>query len=1604
MRKLYLFLAWLSLSVVSYTQTLVAYYPFNGNANDQSGNNINPTYTGAGVTLTTDRFGNTNKAYQFDGASGSYMRMPSDLLPTTNRTISLWFNAASTSIRPVMLGYGGQADLGYGTSFLMGLNISGCGCYHTQAHYYTNQVSYNYSTDPVNQWIHWVVTINGNTTKMYVNGTLVANVPGSFTSNTYVPGRDFSIGVPVNVSGVAPYTDVNGGYFQGKLDDIRIYDAAMTDAQVLQLYNNESYGLVAYYPFNGNANDESGNGRNGTVMNGATLTTDRFGNAGSAYSFDGINDYIDASATGLPTNNRTVSFWLNPATGNQPSYPLSYGGSGSANSFLMAFNANGCGCFSTQGHYGVNALDYTWVTNPENKWVHYVVTINGTAIKMYINGVPVAGNNSFTNATYVDGRKLIIGGLLEPAGLLPYIDPSGGYFKGMLDDVRIYDAAMTDAQVLQLYQSESVGPVAYYRFNGNANDQSGNGNHGTLMNGATFGNDQFNIPNMALQLSQASSQYVNVPNSSSIQVSDHLSISVWVKRNSLTTIDEVLNKGGEWNSGTCNYGLVFTPGELIFKYNGGYHLIHAPQDFKWHHYVITTYHGSPDVKFYIDGIYTPTWIPQGPINLAGVSTSDLEIGRMATTYYSNNSVDELRIYKRVLSPAEILQQYKNESSGLVAYYPFNGNANDESGNGNNGTVIGATLTTDRFGNANKAYSFTNPNHIEVPNSNMLGDEFTVSYWFKIGSYFGQRAAMSNVAGPNGGFQQQSDGTSFSYILGYSFIGGYSPNYFYANYTMQEALDQWHHLAVTYKKLGTYSSETRLYIDGDLKRTDAHVMPITFTPDAIFHIGQNHGGVNFQGDLDDIRIYNRNLSPNEIAKLADKPMMPDLIAYLPMNGDANDKSGNNRNGSPYGGAALTTDKYGNNNSAYYFTNPECGISLANTTALDFTGQPFAISAWVKYNNIPAADFAVVSKHNCGTPNGYLLGINNNSPRFYLCTGGSWSIISTTETYNDNKWHHLVATYDGTGSQQLYVDGELKASASSVVFNTPGSGAPIIVGDANGNCGGGIFSASIDEVKIYGAALDAAQVTALYKQSRGSGNAIRMQGNGYFDIGNLGAPHFFTVEAWIKRINASATQYVLSGNGANSWSFGVTTSRLFVSLNGASTVTSQDVPEINDGKWHHVAVAFQDGPMNFYVDGVHKGWTEIGTSGLSASNYSIGTQFSPGNSLDGEIDEIRIWDWVLDAENADTIRSWMNRKITPAHPVYSSLIRYYTFNEPNLDKAYDMAASSTGLLVNNIGGVLSGAAIGDASVYDFINQSPAFTVPGGESFNADASGGSPEGISVYLVKDPPLNQAGILGLGGNDHYFGVQVSGGTNPTYTAEYFYEGSSFVTPATEPTLKLFRRDNNSVIIWADCGAILNTTLNTLTATGQHTEYVLGSSGYGLPVTMLSFEAKKINTTTVQLNWKTATEINNKGFEVQRSFDGNYFTVISFVNSEGNSDVLKEYRITDVPGRTGRVYYRLRQVDVDGNSKLSPIASVVFDQQSMVKLYPNPAQHHVTIEGVDSYQRIQLLDVSGKMVKEQVLNGQTTIIMNLEGLRSGLYLMHLMNAKENLTIKLLIGN
>ncbi len=207
---------------------LVASYPFNGNANDESGNGNNGTVFGA--TLTTDRFGIPDQAYNFNG-SGNYIKASSTNLPTGTRTVSLWFYANSLN-KPNLIGYGGS---NCGTTWFQTLNHCNGHSFHVSQHCYSSWFDVAYTTNPTGEWFHWLVTNGPSGRKMYLNGNLIGTNP-TFINNTYVAGKDLSIGVCVSTSGYAPYTDGCVGWFDGKLDDVRIYNRELTPDEVMYLF------------------------------------------------------------------------------------------------------------------------------------------------------------------------------------------------------------------------------------------------------------------------------------------------------------------------------------------------------------------------------------------------------------------------------------------------------------------------------------------------------------------------------------------------------------------------------------------------------------------------------------------------------------------------------------------------------------------------------------------------------------------------------------------------------------------------------------------------------------------------------------------------------------------------------------------------------------------------------------------------------------------------------------------------------------------------------------------------------------------------------------------------------------------------------------------------------------------------------------------------------------------------------------------------------------------------------------------------------------------------------------------------------------------------
>jgi hypothetical protein len=226
-----------------------------------------------------------------------------------------------------------------------------------------------------------------------------------------------------------------------------------------------------------------------------------------------------------------------------------------------------------------------------------------------------------------------------------------------------------------------------------------------------------------------------------------------------------------------------------------------------------------------------------------------------------------------LTAATMAQNVPNyvPTNGLVGWWPFNGNANDESGNGNNGPVNGATLTADRFGNANKAYSFDGTSsNITVNSSTSLniasGQSITVSCWLKhdltatnINKYFiSKYSGLSNTGEAFAiGTGLQGNGYTWHQIA----AGVNNGREIRGQKTINDG--QWH-LVTSVLSMG---NKTKLYVDGIPDSTVSFPLSGSIINSINLYFGCNSNNMYFyKGNLDDIAIWNRALTQQEISDL------------------------------------------------------------------------------------------------------------------------------------------------------------------------------------------------------------------------------------------------------------------------------------------------------------------------------------------------------------------------------------------------------------------------------------------------------------------------------------------------------------------------------------------------------------------------------------------------------------------------------------------------------------------------------------------------------------------------------------------------------------------
>ena len=218
--------------------------------------------------------------------------------------------------------------------------------------------------------------------------------------------------------------------------------------------------------------------------------------------------------------------------------------------------------------------------------------------------------------------------------------------------------------------------------------------------------------------------------------------------------------------------------------------------------------------------------------------------------------------------------FEDIDTSLVAYYPFNGNADDESGNGNNGTVYGATLTEDRFGNDSCAYYFDGENdYIFVTDSDILDltTEGTIMGWINIPSAFSPPFGGTGLVNK---MLHSSIFPSYDFMIGHtaSFGAGISDGenclHIYSINTPSDSMynDTWHLLTFTWD-----SENLSLYFDDNLDNSIVNITNGAQITDWDVYIGRRAYASStnwkyFEGKIDDIHLYNRALSETEIQNL------------------------------------------------------------------------------------------------------------------------------------------------------------------------------------------------------------------------------------------------------------------------------------------------------------------------------------------------------------------------------------------------------------------------------------------------------------------------------------------------------------------------------------------------------------------------------------------------------------------------------------------------------------------------------------------------------------------------------------------------------------------
>jgi Concanavalin A-like lectin/glucanases superfamily len=677
-------------------------------------------------------------------------------------------------------------------------------------------------------------------------------------------------------------------------------------------------GLVGYWALDEtsgtSASDSSSNGNTGTLQAAASWTTSGQINGALTFSAAQHVNVPDAASLDI-AGSWTASTWFNlssiPSNSNwygflekNPGANLNYGLTietvGGITYLLATFTDNTS--YTVQDSYVFTPAIGTWY--------HLAGTWDGTTLTLYLNGVSVA--------TAVPGRTPATGSGILQLGL--------DSLTGTLDDVRIYNRALSAAEVAQLAKAlpmqagtmiynggyrifeycnggswvkmggagdTASGLVGYWKLDDassgtstTAADSSGNGLTGTTQASPVWTGSGMN--GNALTLTAASLQYVKVPYTASLNLAGPWAIAAWVYPTALPTVSaNLIDRDSTCNGCNSNYKLSIDNndhcGALAWRvsfdtsggvYHGACYVTAIPLN-TWYH-LAGTWDGTT-LTLYLNGVSVATNVP-GAVPATG-TVGDLGLGTEITqARYLDGTLDDARVYNRALSAQDVKTLYTSTggtsgdiNSNLAGYWKFDepsgSTANDSSANADIGTATGTTIVAGQIGNARSFSGTTDLVDMGDPASGVFdfgaGQDFSYSFWLK-------RVA---TASSEFIFAKGAGGTA---DVGYSIAlsGGVQPVVYLSKSGEASRLTitgsnisdtSWHFIAATFSRTGLGS----FYLDGALNATGNISGYNVSLSNGSRHLTvgcSSSGTACFNGTIDDVRVYSRALSASDVLTL------------------------------------------------------------------------------------------------------------------------------------------------------------------------------------------------------------------------------------------------------------------------------------------------------------------------------------------------------------------------------------------------------------------------------------------------------------------------------------------------------------------------------------------------------------------------------------------------------------------------------------------------------------------------------------------------------------------------------------------------------------------